>query len=102
MKKVLLLLVIVQSMLFGYNYDDLLIRAQTALFPKILLLDKNLEKKLVDGKIVYLVAYEKNAPGTGSSPSELRRIAQCIASSARMLAAAAARSLFPKTGIAPA
>lgn len=45
---------------------------------------------------------EKNAPGTGSSPSAFRKIAQCMASSARMLAAALARSLLSNKGIAPA
>ncbi|MDX1294819.1 MAG: hypothetical protein R3302_01040 [Sulfurimonadaceae bacterium] len=60
MKKFLVLLFICQSLLFGYTYNDLLIKAQTALFPKILLLDKNLSQKLVNEKIVYIVAYEEH------------------------------------------
>lgn len=59
MKKFLLLLLI-QSVLFGYSYDDLLVKAQTTLFPKIMLLDRKLDEKLVDGKILYLIAYEEN------------------------------------------
>src|SRR5690606_13069133 len=45
--------------------------------------------------------HEKKAPGTGSNPSAWRRTAQCMASSARMLAAAADRSRLPNTGMAP-
>ena len=61
MKKLLLIvLLFVQNTLFGYNYDELLIRAQTALFPKIMLLDRKLDRKLVDGTILYLIAYEEN------------------------------------------
>src|SRR4051812_5560398 len=44
---------------------------------------------------------DMNAEGTGASPSALRRTAQCIASSPRMLAAALARSRLPNTGTAP-
>src|SRR5690606_25701765 len=46
--------------------------------------------------------YEKNAPGTGSSPSTCRSTAQCIASSARMLAAAWDNARSANNGIAPA
>src|SRR5688572_1616069 len=45
--------------------------------------------------------YETNAEGTGFSPSALRRMAQCIASSPRMLAAAFDRSRLAKSGTAP-
>ena len=45
--------------------------------------------------------YDTKAAGTGTSPTALRRIAQCIASSPRMLAAALARSRLPNTGTAP-
>ena len=45
---------------------------------------------------------EKNAPGTGSSPNTLRNTAQCIDSSARILAAASDKSRLSNTGIAPA
>jgi hypothetical protein len=70
-KKILVLLFIFKSLLLAYNYNDLLIKAQTALFPKILLLDKNLQEKLVDGKIVYIVAYEENDRFTAMNVAEL-------------------------------
>jgi len=46
--------------LFGYSYNELLIKAQSNIFPKILLLDKMLEDKLVDGKVVYTIICEDN------------------------------------------
>ena len=61
MKRLLLLVsIIAHSALFGYSYDELLIKAQTTLFPKIMLLDRKLDNKLVDGKILYLIAYEES------------------------------------------
>jgi len=48
------------STLFGYSYNDLLIKAQSSIFPKILLLDQKLDQKLVDGKIVYTIVCENN------------------------------------------
>lgn len=59
MKKTVFLFFIFANLAYGYNYDDLLLKAQASIFPKILLLDKKLENKLVDGKIVYTIAYEK-------------------------------------------
>ncbi len=71
MKKVSVILLFLCTTLFAYSYNDLLIKAQTALFPKILLLDKHLESKLVDGKIVYLVAYEENDVFSAAKVTEL-------------------------------
>lgn len=34
-------------------------KAQASIFPKITLLDKKLNEKLIDGKIIYTIAYEK-------------------------------------------
>ena len=45
--------------------------------------------------------HDTKAEGTGTSPSAWRRMAQCIASSPRMLAAALARSRLPNSGTAP-
>ena len=45
--------------------------------------------------------YLVKATGTGASPRAWRRMAQCIASSPRMLAAALARSRLPNRGTAP-
>ncbi|MDQ1340165.1 MAG: hypothetical protein QG567_1322 [Campylobacterota bacterium] len=61
MKKFLLIIpFLFVTTLFGYSYNDLLIKAQSSIFPKILLLDKKLDEKLVDGKIVYAIAYDDN------------------------------------------
>lgn len=49
----------------------------------------------------YTPDHDMNATGTGGSPRALRKIAQCMASSPRMLAAAFARSRLSKTGTAP-
>ncbi len=60
MKKTILFFLIFATFAYGYNYDNLLLKAQASIFPKIMLLDKKLENKLVDGKIVYTIVYEKN------------------------------------------
>lgn len=60
MKMLLLIPFLLATTLFGYSYNDLLLKAQSTIFPKILLLDKKLGEKLVDGKIVYAVACEDN------------------------------------------
>lgn len=60
MKKLLLISFILTTSLFGYSYNDLLIKAQSSIFPKLLLLDKKLDNKLVDGKIVYTIVCENN------------------------------------------
>ena len=44
--------------LWSYNYDTLLLKAQASLFPKLLQLDREIGKKLVDGKMRCLIAYE--------------------------------------------
>ena len=60
MKKTLLLSLLLTSTLFGYSYNELLIQAQSSIFPKILLLDKKLDDKLIDGTIVYTIVCEEN------------------------------------------
>jgi len=60
MKKILLLLFIFINLAYGYTYDNLLLKAQASIFPKIIMLDKKLESKLVDGKIIYTIVYEKD------------------------------------------
>jgi hypothetical protein len=47
------------SLAFGYNYDDVALKAQASIFPKIIILDKKIDQKLVDGKIIYTVVYNK-------------------------------------------
>lgn len=59
MKKFILLLLTLVNLAFAYNYDDVLLKAQASIFPKIMLLDKKLPSKLIDGKIVYTIIYDK-------------------------------------------
>lgn len=59
MKKILLLWLTLVNIAFGYNYDDVVLKAQASIFPKIILLDKKIEDKLIDGKIVYTIIYDK-------------------------------------------
>jgi len=59
MKKILFLYFTLLSFVFGYNYDEVLLKAQASIFPKIILLDKKIENKLIDGKIVYTIVYDK-------------------------------------------
>ncbi len=60
MKKIFLLLFIFINVANAYNYNSLLLKAQASIFPKIMLLDKKLEEKLLDGKIVYTIVYDKD------------------------------------------
>ncbi|MFT5659665.1 MAG: hypothetical protein ACI9TV_000287 [Sulfurimonas sp.] len=60
MKKIILLHLALFNLAFAYNYDEVLLKAQASIFPKIMLLDKKLEYKLIDGKIVYTIIYDKS------------------------------------------
>jgi len=42
----------------AFGYDDLLVDAQSSIVPKIALLDKDIQKKLVGGKLQILVVYD--------------------------------------------
>lgn len=59
MLKSILIFFILTATAFGYSYNETLINAQAAVFPKILLLDKKLDKKLIQNKIVFIIAYEE-------------------------------------------
>jgi len=59
MKKILFLYLTIINIAFGYNYDNVVLKAQASIFPKIILLDKKIEDKLIDGKIVYTIVYDK-------------------------------------------
>ena len=59
MKKIILIYLLFANLAFGYNYNDLLLKAQASIFPKITLLDKKLENKLINGQIVYTIVYDK-------------------------------------------
>ena len=56
-------IVFVQS-LFGYNYDDLLLKADSSIFPKVMLMDKKIKDKLIDHKIIYTIVYDRRDYGT--------------------------------------
>jgi hypothetical protein len=60
MKKFVLLFLIFQGIASAYSYNALLLKAQAAVFPKMLLLDKKLSEKLINGKIVMTIVYEEH------------------------------------------
>lgn len=60
MKKLILLCFVFVSLSYGFSYNNTLLKAQASIFPKILLLDKKLEEKLIDGKIIYTIIYNKD------------------------------------------
>lgn len=60
MKKILFIYLTLLSFAFGYSYDDLILKAQASIFPKIILLDKKIENKLIDDKLVYTIVYDKD------------------------------------------
>jgi len=45
--------------LFSLDYDNLLIRAQASMFPKIILLDKNVNANITDSTVSLAVIYNK-------------------------------------------
>lgn len=53
----LLLFFLSGKQLYAYNYDPLLMRAQASLFPKIILLDKDLDKKISASQIILTILY---------------------------------------------
>lgn len=59
MKKILILYLMLINIAFAYNYDDIILKAQASIFPKIILLDKKIGDKLIDGKIVYTIIYDE-------------------------------------------
>lgn len=60
MKKIILLCFVFVNFVYAFSYNDILLKAQASIFPKIILLDKKLNNKLIDGKIVYTIVYEKD------------------------------------------
>ncbi len=60
LKRLLLVMFVIScfsKQVYAYDYDPLLMRAQATIFPKIILLDKNLEQKVDDNKVVVSVLY---------------------------------------------
>lgn len=60
MKKTILFFLIFANLAYGYSYNEVLLKAQASIFPKIMLLDKKIENKLIDGRVIYTIVYEKN------------------------------------------
>ena len=60
MKKIIFLYLILVNVAYGYNYDELLLKAQASIFPKVMLLDRKVEDKLIDGEIIYTIVYDKS------------------------------------------
>jgi len=60
MIRLIVLYFIFAKLLFAYNYDDLLLKAQSSIFPKIMLLDKKVKNKLVENKLIYTIVYGNN------------------------------------------
>ena len=60
MKRLLFLYFLLTQVLLAYNYDDLLFKAQASIFPKIMLLDKKVNNKLINNKLVYTIVYDNN------------------------------------------
>ena len=57
MKKSILLLSLFFTTLFGYEYDELLLKAQANIFPKLILLDKDISKKVLNNQIVFCIVH---------------------------------------------
>ncbi len=57
MKKLYFLLILTQLILFGYEYDKLLLEAQANIFPKLILLDQDISQKTIDNEIVFCILH---------------------------------------------
>ncbi len=60
MKKVCFLLIVFSVTLFGYEYDKLLLKAQANIFPKLILLDQDISKKVINKEIVFCIVYHQS------------------------------------------
>ena len=60
MRRVLVFLILINISLFAYKYNDFLIKADAKIFPKIILLDKYMKNKIVNGSIKIAILYEEN------------------------------------------
>jgi hypothetical protein len=70
MKRIIFLCLIIVNLAYGYSYNNILLKAQATIFPKILLLDKKIDKKLIDGKIIYTIIYDKDDLHTAQNIKE--------------------------------
>ena len=60
MIRIFLFFILFIQSLFGYNYNDLLLKADATIFPKIMLMDKKIKTKLIDGELIYTIVYDKS------------------------------------------
>jgi hypothetical protein len=58
MKNIIFILIFFANMLYGVEYNKLLLQAQSTIYPKVMLLDKQLPHKLIEGKIVLAIVYD--------------------------------------------
>lgn len=71
MKIFILFFLIFNVSAYAYSYNKMLIQAQSSVFPKILLLDEKLDEKLVDNKVLFIIAYEEGDEETAIYIKEL-------------------------------
>jgi hypothetical protein len=57
MNRLFLALSLFYASLFGYEYDKFLLNVQSNIFPKLILLDKDISKKAVDNEITLCIVY---------------------------------------------
>ena len=57
MYRIVLLLTLLYTTLFGYEYDKLLLKAQSNIFPKLVLLDKDIANKVKNGEIIFCIVH---------------------------------------------
>ena len=58
--KILLIILLVSLSLYSYEYDELLLRAQASMFPKIILLDQEINLKITDSTVLLSIIYNDN------------------------------------------
>jgi len=57
MSRLIILFSLCYTALFGYEYDKLLLKAESNIFPKLVLLDKQLSKKVTNNEIVFCIVH---------------------------------------------
>jgi len=60
----LIFLILVSSKTYAFEYDPLLMRAQASIFPKIILLDKDIDSKLENNEIVIEILHAESDKNT--------------------------------------
>ena len=58
-----LIVITLSSYAHAYDYDPLLMRAQASIFPKIILLDKELDRKVASGQVVITILHSSEEEG---------------------------------------